>query len=337
MGKKGGKGGALNFKKAVIDHNHLVDKLKEVVKNADTEHPLWLHDYEWLGKSCAPRLMSLYQMQSLLSALVDVCPELSIKYCDLKFALQHLQKNKNLHQKVDFVTHVADKLITVQKHMRELKGAPEKIDEADIPRYAKKALWVLLQDMETVHRDDSSVCTIAPFSVSGSPLSSPRRANSETSLLSIRDAVDPENPCAEPDLSQSSDITLDSDGFPDFREAAFISAKKQPLPPTKKALHKAFGIEKNNKKDKKDKKDKVQRKPAASEKVVKKTKWDDQAKSKKKIPSSSPWKLMHSKIYSKERAKRFLEHGDDEKAKRQASKACAAAKLKWDKGELEGN
>ena len=79
MGKKGG---AFNFKKAIIDHQHLLDKLKKAVKDSDCEHPFWLHDYESLGKSCAPRVMSLYHIHSILEALIAACPELAIRYSD---------------------------------------------------------------------------------------------------------------------------------------------------------------------------------------------------------------------------------------------------------------
>ena len=330
MGKKGG---AINFKKPDTDHCHLLDKILGHVKTSEKEYPLWLYDYEWLGKNCSPRLMSLYNLRSLIAAMIDAAPALAIRYADLKLVLQNIKEKlmkTALHKRTDMVVHVADKLMTVQKHMRELAWAPHKIDEADLSRFASNALKDLIGNMVLLPKEGST-------SPSTSPLSTPRRSNSEKSLtcslLSIKDTVDPE----EQEPSQSSDISLDSDGFPDFNEMNLLAMKKRVVPPTKKALHEAFGHEKGKKKNQKPG---LAKKPAANEKAAKKPASNDKVlklvKKSKKLPSSSPWKLLHSKIYSRERQKRFLEHGDDEKAKKQASKACAAAKIKWDKGELEG-
>ena len=57
--------------------------------------------------------------------------------------------------------------------------------------------------------------------------------------------------------------------------------------------------------------------------------------SNRKVPKSSTWKLVHSRIYKSVRERHFAKNGDDEKAKHVARLACKTAKAKFMAGTLK--
>ena len=75
----------------------------------------------------------------------------------------------------------------------------------------------------------------------------------------------------------------------------------------------------------------VLKKPAAATKAAALKK----PASNKKVPKSSRWKLLHSKIYAATRKKELQKHGDDAIAKKKASEACAKKKKLFFRGELD--
>jgi hypothetical protein len=79
---------------------------------------------------------------------------------------------------------------------------------------------------------------------------------------------------------------------------------------------------------------KLSKRPAGNKSVHKKPAGKTQSMKKPAACKSSNWKLLHSKIYAKTRRLANEKHGDDEKAKNQASAVCAKAKVKFESGEL---
>ena len=79
---------------------------------------------------------------------------------------------------------------------------------------------------------------------------------------------------------------------------------------------------------------KPSKRPAGNKSVHKKPAGKTQSMKKPAACKSSNWKLLHSKIYAKTRQLANKKHGDDEKAKNQASAACAKARVKFESGEL---
>ncbi len=133
------KGGARNYKKDSIDKEHLADRLRDYVKMS--KDPFQLQDYERMWASCRPRVSALAQLVELGHALADTCPQMTIRYSDLKLVLQDIlrehpgvrpgRENPDVKAK-----HLADKLMVVQKHLRQVSTDPGlKELKKQLPRY----------------------------------------------------------------------------------------------------------------------------------------------------------------------------------------------------------
>ena len=319
-GGQGKKGGAKNYPKAKIDVIHLGDALLAYCKSSRAELPFYLHDYESLWPACAPRLYALFQLKDLIQSMTSVCPDLNIRYCDLKYALEQVKRKMptgyhySKKNGEGWPGSCANGLMVVQKHVRDLAKDSRPIDAADLGRFAKTELKLLVSRVET------------------KPQTSPTRSSPAispgNSFYAVSESAAHDDCLGDVDLSQASSGSVDSDGFPIFDQVLLGARNKaqKGLPSTKRELYGKY------------KQDHASKKPAASPTMLptssaKTTSKKGPLNKTKKAPKSSPWKLMHSRIYSAVRAQRFAEHGDDEKAKQQASKACAAAKVKFDKGE----
>jgi hypothetical protein len=88
--------------------------------------------------------------------------------------------------------------------------------------------------------------------------------------------------------------------------------------------------------------DTVARKPAAATDALKKrpsssigTHIKKPAAAARRVPKSSTWKLIHSRIFHQTRKTEFDKHGNDEKSKEAASRACTKAKVKFLNGTLK--
>lgn len=150
------KGGARNYKKESVDRVHLLDKLRKYVLSSD--QPFHLHEYESLWASCRPRLSSIAAMHELISVLIEVSPSCSILYSDLKpTVLDVMHKHPVLRGRQnaeDRSQHIADKLMVLQKHLRQVAADLASIEQSGLPQYQKAALQKLFAKMKSSDADD---------------------------------------------------------------------------------------------------------------------------------------------------------------------------------------
>jgi hypothetical protein len=79
---------------------------------------------------------------------------------------------------------------------------------------------------------------------------------------------------------------------------------------------------------------KPSKRPAGNKNVHKKPAGKQTSMKKPASAKSSPWKLLHSKVYQQARKREYDKHGDDEKAKDKASAACKKARVAFLAGKL---
>ncbi|CAE6921974.1 unnamed protein product [Symbiodinium sp. CCMP2592] len=143
---------------------HLLDKLRKYVLSSD--QPFHLHEYETLWASCRPRLSSIAAMRELVSVLIEVSPSCSILYSDLKpTVLDVMHKHPVLRGRQnaeDRSQHIADKLMVLQKHLREVAADLESIEQSGLPQYQKAALQKLFGKMKasSSDQDDLPSCEV---------------------------------------------------------------------------------------------------------------------------------------------------------------------------------
>ena len=112
-------------KKDVIDMEHLLDLWQDLGKSTPEGIFHNFGDYKSAWGECAPRA-DLCNFHDLVKSMRRVSPELNIGYGDLKEAAQALlqrdpsQKPKPNQSIMEASQYIADKLLIVQKHMRNL-------------------------------------------------------------------------------------------------------------------------------------------------------------------------------------------------------------------------
>ena len=110
---------------------------------------------ETLWASCRPRLSSIAAMHELVSVLIEV--SCSILYSDLKpTVLDVMHKHPVLRGKdnaEDKSQHIADKLMVLQKHLRQVAADLESIEQSGLPQYQKAALQKLFEKMKANNSD----------------------------------------------------------------------------------------------------------------------------------------------------------------------------------------
>ena len=100
---------------------------------------------------------SAFQYSSHASVLIEVSPSCSILYSDLKpTVLDVMHKHPVLRGKdnaEDRSQHIADKLMVLQKHLRQVAADLESIEQSGLPQYQKAALQKLFEKMKTNNSD----------------------------------------------------------------------------------------------------------------------------------------------------------------------------------------
>ena len=215
------KGGARNYKKQNVEREHLLDRLKKYV--VSSSEPFNLSDYEGLWASCRPRTVALASMCDLGHVLVDCSPECAIRYSDLKPCLEdvlHLHPSlRGLARASEKAGFLADKLMVVQKHYRQLALEPQLLE--GLPQYQKQRLEAVIRKID----------------VSSGKV--------QQGLVGVERAGSRQ---LSPQISNASAVTTDSQGWPivpGSEESVLMEAERASaalLPCTKKDIKELRGV-----------------------------------------------------------------------------------------------